>query len=222
MVPNIRRIFPFFVVLLCGFLFFDQLSYQANAQENLSLPDQVLQATLLKMIPADTQMVVDSALLLEADESKDDSKSYVSLFPAKEESGAWFAQYKVVSTHPTGATHRDLPAFQGCHNDVEIIIINALIAPPGAILKPVFGNLSIADAAESGFATPEVTNELKEAGINVNQDIIGSQSFHGYQLNFLRRPNLRDDHFDEAAWKFIPKIGGYFSYLVWQQGEWTS
>jgi hypothetical protein len=92
-----------------------------------------------------------------------------------------------------------LPAFQGCHNDVEIIIINALIAPPGAIREPVFGDLSIADAAESGFATPEIANELRESGINVDQHIIGSQPFHGYQLNFLRRPNLRDDNFDEAA-----------------------
>ncbi|MAT45482.1 MAG: hypothetical protein CL609_24400 [Anaerolineaceae bacterium] len=173
MLPNIRRLF--LVLFVCVYLLFAQFSFQANAQNELSLPDQVLQATLLKLAPSDTQIVVDSALLLEPDESKDDFKSFASLYPTDEEAGVWSARYKVSTTHPTGAVHRDLPAFQGCHNDVEIIIINALIAPPGAIREPVFGDLSIADAAESGFATPEIANELRESGINVDQHIIGSQ-----------------------------------------------
>ena len=221
MVPNIRRIFFILILIVCGFLLFDKLSFQANAQEELSLPGQVLKETLLKLIPADTPVGEITAIyLLDADHRKDDSKSLAGLSRYDEETGVWIANYGVVTTHATGTGQNDLPLYQLCKNQVQVNLINILEVPPEEILTPneELFNISIADAAESGFATPEITEALKGAGFNVSEHV-GTQPFHGYNLNFLRIPNLKEG-FDQAAGQRTAMTAGYITYLIWQQDEW--
>ena len=211
-----------FVVLFFGgvlLLQFDPIS--ANAQDELSLPGQVLKATLLKLIPTDTPIGGNTAVfLLDADHSKDDSKSLAAISRYNVETGVWIANYGVVTTHPTGIGYHDLPLYQRCENQVQVNIINILEVPPEELLTPneELFNISIADAAETGFATPEIINAFKQAGMDSGQHI-GTRSFHGYNLNFLRIPNLQEG-FDQEAGQKTPMTAGYNTFLAWRQGEW--
>lgn len=221
MKPTIRRFLFVAMLFAWGFLFFETPFTTANAQNELSLPGQVLKATLQKLIPADTPVgEIMGVYLLDADHRKDDSKSLAALSRYDEETGAWIANYGVVTTHATGTGYHDFPLYQQCENQVQVNIINILDVPPEEILTPneELFDTSIAEAAESGFATPKITNALKQAGLDASQHI-GTQSFHGYNLHFLRLPNLQEG-FDQAAGLKTPMMAGYNTYLAWQQGEW--
>ena len=221
MKTSIRRFLLILVLFALGFTFFQAPSTTANAQEDLSLPGQVLKATLLQLIPADTPVGnIFGVGLLDADRSKDDSQSLAALSRYDEETGFWIANYGVINTHRTGTGQDDYPLYQQCENQVKVSIINILEVPPEELLKPNENllNISIADAAESGFATPEITNAFKEHGYNASE-YVGTQAFHGFNLHFLRLPNIQEG-FDQEAGSRTQMTAGYDTFLAWQQGEW--
>ncbi len=222
MKPSTLRTSLILVLLIGGGVILGSVFEIAKAQEDLPLPIQVLQATLGQLVPADTPVGhIDGLSFLDADLSKDETVHGMAFSYSEDDlPGAWIANYKVISEHPTGTGNMDIPLSQSCENRVQINIINRQQAPAEAILAAdeEFLNLSISEMATAGFSSPSIVSEFEKFDLDAG-NYIGTQSFHDLDLHFIRIP-LFEEALDPDILEPTNMIQGYRTLLIWGDGDW--